>query len=51
MIVAFREKGLAVLGYRRAAAIHLSPVFAARAAAAHRLMESSEHIGKIRSVP
>jgi len=51
VIAAFREKGLADLGYRQAAAVHLSPVFAARAATAHRLMESSEHIGKIRPVP
>jgi hypothetical protein len=39
------------MGYRQAAAVHLSPVFAARAAAAHRLMESSEHIGKMLLVP
>jgi len=49
MIAAIREKGLADLD-RQAAAVHLSPVFAARAAAAHRLMESSEHTGKIRPV-
>jgi hypothetical protein len=50
MIAAFREKGLADLGYGQAAAVNLSSVFAVRAAAAH-LMASSEHIGKIRPVP
>jgi hypothetical protein len=51
MIAAFREKVWPDVAYRQAAAVHVSPVFVARAAASHRLMESSEHIGKIRLVP
>jgi hypothetical protein len=50
MIAAFRERVWPIWDTGRLRPFTTLPVFAARAAAAHRLMESGEHIGKMRLV-